>query len=216
MGISERKEREKLKRRNDIIDAAEKVFFRKGFSSSTMDDVAGEAELSKGTLYLYFQSKEDLHYAICLRGLDLLALELRKACEEDLTGAENTMAIARAYLKYVNDFPNYFNAIMSFESSAMTGVDPAYHDYILKPESPLMVFARVIEKGGRDGTIRRDIPAKELAVILWSQVNGVLQFIRCKSPFLEPVGSAADDLLLHQFHVLKDGIFRNPDTNENM
>jgi TetR/AcrR family transcriptional regulator len=50
MGITERKEREKEQRRNAIIDAAEKIFFTKGMDNSTMDDVAEEAELSKGTL----------------------------------------------------------------------------------------------------------------------------------------------------------------------
>ena len=58
MGIQERKEREKLQRREDIIDAAEKVFFKKDLDSATMDDVANEAELSKGTLYIYFKSKK--------------------------------------------------------------------------------------------------------------------------------------------------------------
>ena len=60
MGTSERKEREKLQRRQEIIDSAEKVFFSKGFGNTTMDDIASEAELSKGTLYLYFKSKEEL------------------------------------------------------------------------------------------------------------------------------------------------------------
>ena len=60
MGIAERKEREKEQRRKAILDAAEKVFFEKGLKYSTMDDVAEEAELSKGTLYLYFKNKEEL------------------------------------------------------------------------------------------------------------------------------------------------------------
>ena len=60
MGIAERKEREKQQRREEIVQAAEEVFFSKGFEKSTMDDVAEKAELSKGTLYLYFKSKEEL------------------------------------------------------------------------------------------------------------------------------------------------------------
>ena len=64
MGISERKEREKEQRRKDIIDSAEKVFFEKGLNNSTMDEVAKQAELSKGTLYLYFKSKEEIHFEI--------------------------------------------------------------------------------------------------------------------------------------------------------
>ena len=60
MGIAERKEREKEHRRNTILDAAEEVFFSKGINLATMDEVAERAELSKGTLYLYFKNKEEL------------------------------------------------------------------------------------------------------------------------------------------------------------
>ena len=57
MGIHERKEREKEHRRDEILNAAQKVFFEKGLQSATMDEIAEAAELSKGTLYLYYGSK---------------------------------------------------------------------------------------------------------------------------------------------------------------
>ena len=59
-----RREREKLAHRQDIIDAATSVFAKKGFHSATLDEIAQEAEFSKGTLYLYFSSKEDLLFNI--------------------------------------------------------------------------------------------------------------------------------------------------------
>ena len=208
MGIPERKEREKEQRRNMIINAAEKVFFTRGISNATMDDVAETAELSKGTLYLYFMNKEDLHYALCLRGLDIMAGELIKAYKKNLTGAENIYEIAKAYLKFTEKFPDYFNVIMSFESSSLDNVDPKYRDYILKASSPLMVFTKVVVKGGIDGTIRQDIPAKELAVILWSQVNGVLQFLRYKGNFLEILGCTKEEMMTDQLRILRDGIIR--------
>ncbi|HGJ65141.1 TPA: TetR/AcrR family transcriptional regulator [bacterium] len=55
-----RREREKLNRYNEILNAARKVFAEKGYEVATMDDVASAAELSKGTIYLYFQNKSDL------------------------------------------------------------------------------------------------------------------------------------------------------------
>lgn len=60
MGTHERKEREREHRREDILDAAQHVFFEKGLPTATMDEIAEIAELSKGTLYLYYKSKEDL------------------------------------------------------------------------------------------------------------------------------------------------------------
>ena len=71
MGIIERKEREKLARKTEIINAAEKIFFKKGFENSTMDDIAKEAEFTKKTLYSYFKSKEELYFEIMLLGFNI-------------------------------------------------------------------------------------------------------------------------------------------------
>ena len=59
-----RREREKLAHRQEILDAATRVFAQKGFSNATLDEIALEAEFSKGALYLYFSNKEDLLYSI--------------------------------------------------------------------------------------------------------------------------------------------------------
>ena len=60
MSIQERKEREKERRRRQILVAAKKIFSKKGFSRATMEDIAEEAELSPGTLYTYFKNKKVL------------------------------------------------------------------------------------------------------------------------------------------------------------
>jgi len=53
-----------VQRRADIITAAEKIFARKGFHAATMDEIAQTLDLAKGTLYLYFKSKDDLLFSI--------------------------------------------------------------------------------------------------------------------------------------------------------
>jgi TetR/AcrR family transcriptional regulator, repressor of fatR-cypB operon len=59
-----RKELEKQQRRREILDAATTIFVQKGYHNTTLDEVAQLAEFGKGTLYNYFQSKEDLFRAI--------------------------------------------------------------------------------------------------------------------------------------------------------
>jgi len=59
-----RRERERLMHRKEIMDAAVEVFSKKGFFNATLDEIAQKAEFSKGTLYLYFSSKEELLYSI--------------------------------------------------------------------------------------------------------------------------------------------------------
>jgi AcrR family transcriptional regulator len=60
MGIAERKERELRRREQDILQAALRLFDREGWQSVTIDRIAQEAEIGKGTIYLHFSSKEDL------------------------------------------------------------------------------------------------------------------------------------------------------------
>ncbi|MFA6472883.1 MAG: TetR/AcrR family transcriptional regulator [Candidatus Latescibacterota bacterium] len=59
-----RREREKAAHRKEIMDAAIRVFARRGINAATLDEVAQEAEFSKGAIYLYFSSKEDLIFNI--------------------------------------------------------------------------------------------------------------------------------------------------------
>ena len=82
MGIQERKERERERRRQQIIVAAKRVFSQKGFSKTTMEDIAKEAELSPGTLYLYFKNKDELYASLSRRILQYLNIRLEHLHEE--------------------------------------------------------------------------------------------------------------------------------------
>ena len=64
MSTSQRKDREKEARREQILRAAAKLFSEKGFEAATMAQIARQAELAPGTLYLYFKSKDELYFAL--------------------------------------------------------------------------------------------------------------------------------------------------------
>ena len=83
MGIKERKEREKERRKQQIVVAAKKVFSNKGFNRATMDDIAKEAELSPGTLYLYFKNKEELYSSLSIRILQYLQIRVEQIVKEE-------------------------------------------------------------------------------------------------------------------------------------
>jgi len=85
MGILERKQREKERRRQEILGAAREVFSAKGFNSATMEEIASKAELSPGTLYLYFKNKEELHTSLSINILAHLGAEISKVVEQDIS-----------------------------------------------------------------------------------------------------------------------------------
>ena len=72
MSLIARKELEKEQRRNDILNAAEKLFFSKGYENVSLKDIAKEVKLGRSTLYLYFENKEELFFAVVLRGTRIL------------------------------------------------------------------------------------------------------------------------------------------------
>lgn len=112
MGITERKEREKLKKRELLIDAAEKVFFKKGYENATMDEIAEKAEYSKGTLYLYFKNKEELYIAISTRSMFLFEKILDQEMGKSKTGKDKLDGIKRAYLKFFKTKPEYLKVML--------------------------------------------------------------------------------------------------------
>ncbi len=88
MGIPERKQRERLMRREEIQAAAKKVFLEKGFKGATIEDIAVEAEVSVGTIYLYFTTKEELYASLNLNTITtyekaVTGLALRKDMEPE-------------------------------------------------------------------------------------------------------------------------------------
>jgi TetR/AcrR family transcriptional regulator len=187
MGITERKEREKEQRRQVIIDAAEKVIFSKGYAVSTMDDVAEAAELSKGTIYLYYKTKEELYYAITLRGLKILTTLFQRAFEEGKNGLEKTFSIGRAFLRFSTDHPNYFNALGFYEMHEPDCSDA--DSFICKCDDAgfesLNIFIQAIKIGTVDGSIRPDLDPVKTALLLWGQTAGIIQLVSKKGDHLQ-------------------------------
>ena len=184
MGIEERKERERRKRKNDIIDAAEDVIFPKGIEHATMDEIAEKAELSKGTLYLYFKNKTDLYLAINIRGLTLLNQRFAEVLTENRPGIELVGRLGETYIDFVKNQPEYFKAMLFYESYddveelKESKVANACED---KGREALTYAIRALQIGMQDDTIDDTYDPKMLAVQLWGGLRGIIQLYHMKS-----------------------------------
>ncbi len=206
MGITERKEREKEQRRNNIIDAAERILFTKGYDNTTMEDVAGEAELSKATLYLYFKSKEALHFAICVRALQILMNMFQKSVSKNKSAFENLLEVGKAYVKFAQKHNNYFKSIIHFESKELSGKDC---DECLLGDTegcPLMFLIRLIEKGQKDKSVKSGVSPEIMGHLLWAQTTGVLQMASTKKCQVLLDKMNIEDIISGHFKILKSGI----------
>ena len=86
MTIQDRRRRERERRIESIIGAAEAVIFAGGIERATMQQIADAAELNKATLYLYFANKDDLLHAVIERGIVILLGIFRETVRPGASG----------------------------------------------------------------------------------------------------------------------------------
>ena len=94
---------------------------------------------------------------------------------------------------------------MQFHSSKIEKISDEQKQIIFQPESPLMFFINILEKGKEDGTIRSDIPSNELAILLWSQTSGAMEFIVLREEMLNMFDINIEDMILNNFKILLEG-----------
>ena len=176
-GTASRREREKAQRRDDILRAAREVFFQRGFHTATVDDVAVAAEVSKGTVYLYFDTKETILAHLLLEGLDRLVadLETAYALDQVMDAGTRLRRGAIAYLKFFQNNPEYYRLLMAFDRGQFqASIDPAlYQDVLARSMNGIEWLERAVTQAQAEGSITVENP-REAAGVLWAGLNGVL------------------------------------------
>ncbi|MGV7928760.1 MAG: TetR/AcrR family transcriptional regulator [Spirochaetota bacterium] len=171
MGIKERQQREKEQRYNDIIEAAIRLFSSRGLKKVTMEEISRECEFSKGALYFYFKSKEDLAFAVmdrCYRGyIEMVDARLAGA----RTGLGKIEAALAGSLEFFDTRPNlvkimgYFDYYIDYDFKASYAADPVAIGFRSMINAYREKLAGIIREGIADGSIRKDVdPAKFILV----------------------------------------------------
>jgi len=176
MGIQERKKRERERRRQQIIVAAKRVFSEKGFSKSTMEDIAREAELSPGTLYLYFKNKDELYASLSLRILQYLNLRLEDVKNEKGQNTRKKITAIKDALYDVYQFDPMILINMFHLQSSETLKNlssPLLENITELSRNSLQVLARIFEAGAASDDFS-DHDATVIADIVWSLYTGVV------------------------------------------
>ena len=209
MGIAERRKREKEIRRNAILDAAEQLFFTRGIENTTMDDVADAAELSKGTLYLYFKNKEDLLHGIYLRGIKILKKLFQKALDLQGSGLQKVNAIGEAYFLFSKEYPHYFRAMNEMNPGEIDLQDTESNGYRchLCTEEVMQLVASAVQLGIDDGSIRKELDPYQTAYLLWAQTSGLIQVINNKGVHMQKYHNISPDALIPAlFDMIRHGM----------
>ncbi len=116
MAVHHRKERERQARQQLILDAAIQVFAKKGFHQATMDDVAQEAELGKGTLYYYFKSKEEILLKLLEENTRSFFEQILHAIDSETDFIQTVRKVLLFYASYFTEHEMFFNIYFPYES----------------------------------------------------------------------------------------------------
>lgn len=154
MTLKARREREKQERYEEIVDAAEKVFFSKSYEQTSMDEIARAAGLSRALLYVYFKDKSAIMRGVMLRAAQSLQRRFAQALEHGASGVEQIEGIGHAYHAFSTEEPDYFDVmttIATFPGPDNTDQQLQSLDSCRESVNDLMV--RALLNGMQDSTL---------------------------------------------------------------
>ncbi len=207
MGIRERKEREKERRKQQIIVAAKRVFSEKGYNRATMEDIAHEAELSPGTLYLYFKNKEELFASLSLRILQFTLIRLEEvANSEEINVPDKLNALKEAmYDVYSFDPVALINTFHLQSSETLSNLSPPLmNEFKDLSRKSISALAAIFEQGVTAGIFVKKQPII-LADVFWSTFSGVVLWQASKN-LIDDKKNYLKETLSFAFEVFEKGI----------
>lgn len=217
MGTTERKEREKEQKKAMMLEAAEYLILEKGLDQLNMDEVAERAEVSKGSLYVYFKNKNDLVLGICNKATGILNTEIAKVLTKDLPGLDMVYEIGATFLNFVREHPEYFRAMRFFDNLKESDTLEE-SEFVLSCQENMQnsftCMVRAIQVGMQDGSINPDYDPKELAVLLWSTSHGMvnLAYLHQNTPhfqLMDQHGIQLDSVMDNYMKLIGTGIAAN-------
>lgn len=176
MGLQERRKREKENRRNAILKAARKLFFEKGFKQVTVESIAKKAELSKGSIYLYYNSKEEIYTQILLMDIEKFHERFVGLIENPTSAREALGRFVETYTEFFLNDRELFRILMTFmlHTTDMNLPEELNRHIIKTMNGTIDIIEQIFRYGIDHGEL---IPAMDLhrnRNALWGMLNGII------------------------------------------
>jgi AcrR family transcriptional regulator len=181
-----RRESKKLQRRNSILVAAEELFSEKGFKGTTMQEVSGKAGLSKGTVYLYFKSKEELYLSVCVMGIAGFGERLEAAGRSAKGLEERIKAVYLAYIKHSLGEPAVFRVLRdTFIEQVRQNLSRSTIEEITGfIRSWLENESRLVQQGIDSGIFDTGLDPYAFSLLAWRMSTGLIELALLKEPIV--------------------------------
>ena len=170
-----RRERERLRQRQDILMSARDLFSQKGYHNVSMHEVAEKAEFAIGTLYKFFQNKEDLYKALVLEQCDKFEEAVTRGIEEPEDVVEKLRNYVRIRIERFRANLAFVRLILAERRGASFNIKAGLDADLRKRHYAFLEkLASIFESGFKSGRFRRIADPFHLAVALDSTIDAFL------------------------------------------
>lgn len=170
-----RTERRKARTASAILDAAERLFLGRGYTATTIEDLAETADVAVGSIYAHFGGKDGVYAALVDRALDLD----RRYSEEGFGGGEKPLerlvGMGEGYLRFAREHPAYFR-LFRFPPPDRPSADEAPGPAARIAErisDEVARMAALLREAAEEGAIR-PLDPEPMARFMWAAWDGVI------------------------------------------
>ncbi len=176
MGSEERRKKEKENKKNTILRAARKLFFDRGFKSVTVDNIAAKAEVSKGSIYLYFDSKEEIYTQILIADNIAHHERIKNFSATDAPASQLLLEFARIYINYFLDDNELFRILMTFmlQTEQMNLIEEQNKEVIRTTNENIKIISEILQRGVDSGEFSPTINIRQGQNAIWGLLNGII------------------------------------------
>ena len=201
---SERKERARKERRQEILDAARDVFTEKGFSGATMEEIAERADYSQAALYLYFKNKYEIYTTLTHTVLERLAVRFEELDRRAELGPLEKLQKAADVLCEVYEYDpgTMVNLFRLQASRGLRDMPPEMVERLNGVSARIMRLLAGIFREGMERGVFRPFNTMALADSVWAVFTGMVlweeskRFFDPRKQYLRPTLEVALGLLL--------------------
>ncbi len=159
MERKERKEKEKVARIEGILSAAKRVFSRKGYEATTVEDIALEAGFGKASLYFYFKTKKEVFLSLIKDGLEGQRKLLKEIMNSQLSNVERLEAVLSKMFEYVRENREFMRIVHSESQKLYATTLREVRSSIIKEHKRTMEgIASIVRDGIKSGEFREVEP----------------------------------------------------------
>ena len=171
-----KKEREKENRRNTILKAARRLFFDRGFKAVTVDSIAAKSEISKGSIYLCFESKEEIYTQILIADNVALYERIKNFSSIEASASQLLHEFARIYVDFFLNDKELFRILMTFmmQTGQMHLTDKQSVELIRSTNQNIAIISQIIQKGIDSGEFSPLSNVWQMQNAIWGMLNGVI------------------------------------------